>query len=66
MNYPNINILAEDKDDFEVKYICFLAKNISQNTYQDGGFLILPTWMRAMPNRYFFPIWDIQKNFGNT
>jgi len=63
MNYPNINILAEDKDDFEVKYICFLAKNISQNTYQDGGFLILPHLDESNAKSVFFPDLGYSKEF---
>jgi len=55
MNYPKVNILADNQEDFEAKLICFLAKGISMNTYQDGGFLILPHLEANNAKSVFFP-----------
>ena len=63
MDYPIINIVSNDQVDFEAKYICFLAKNISLGQYQDNGFLVLPHLERGNSKAIHFPDLGYSKDF---
>lgn len=63
MNYPKVNILADKQEDFEAKYICFLAKNISLGQYQNSNFLVLPHLEKGNSKAVCFPNLGYSKEF---
>jgi hypothetical protein len=66
MKYPKINISTDYSDYFEAQYLCFLAKGISCNTYQDGGFLVLPTLEKGSGKTVHFPDLGYSKEFWRS
>lgn len=63
MKYPKVNIITDITGDFEARYICFLAKNISLGTYQNGGFLVLPSLEKGNSHTVHFPNLPYSKDF---
>ncbi len=55
MNYPKVNTITDNTGDYEVQYICFLAKGISLGEYQNNGFTVLPTLDSKNPKSVYFP-----------
>ncbi len=49
---PKITFVNSNREK-EANYICFLAKNITRNLYQDGGFIVLPSPIKHEKSVYF-------------
>ena len=63
MNYPKVNIVTDIPGNFEARYICFLAKNISLKLFQNGSFLVLPSLEKGDPHSVYFPNLPFSKKF---
>lgn len=64
---PKITVIQNDKQK-DANYLCFLAKNITRNLYQQGGFFVLPEPIIHRKSVYFPDMklsdafWSIIKN----
>lgn len=54
MAYPKVKFVSASEKEVK-KYICFLAKSISNGNYQKAGFLILPYLEKGLSNLVHFP-----------
>lgn len=63
MKYPKVNISASYTDKLGCSHICFLAKGISMDEYQNNGFCVLPYLSKKNPKSVFFPDLPYSKSF---
>ena len=61
MKYPKVRFITNNPEK-EAEYICFLAKSISDNLYQNAGLLVLP---EAIPSTVYFLESVINLSSGN-
>lgn len=66
MKYPKIEIYTENKAEFEAQYICFLAKGVSNDIYQNGGYTVLPTLIPGFSKSVHFPSLSYSKEFWRS
>lgn len=55
MNYPKVNYNTENSNYMESIYFCFLAKGITNQTYQNGNYYILPYLQKGNSSTVYFP-----------